>query len=168
MPANNDSPFQLPLLARDHKRFLELSPQEADVWITRVFDAIRPQMGLIRAIAFDEDSGALSPGDNAPLNLEAVLLIAGRKVREVAAEMAGALFTPQRQQQLIPLLNAYCDELLAQGRGLDATFIEQGLMDMHSGKNPAQNILLVEICMRSIYDQVSLINGDPNRTNKAL
>lgn len=158
----NDLSYPSSLLARDHKLFLELSPQETDVWVGRVFDAIRPQMKLIRAMTFDGDTS------NAPMNLEAVLLIASRKVREVAVEMAADLLTPQRQQRLVPLLNAYCDELLAEGRGLDATFIEQGLMDIRAGKSPGQNILLVEICMRSIYHQVSLINGDPNRTNKAL
>ena len=159
----NDSPFLPSLLARDHKLFLELSPEEADVWIARVFDAIRPQMHLVRAIGLDDDDDQA-----APLNLEAVLIIAVHKVREVAVEMAGELLTPERQQRLVPLLDTYCDELLAEGRDLDATFIEQGLMDIRAGKRPGQNTLLVEICMRSIFYQVSLISGDPNKSGRAL
>lgn len=158
----NVLPFQPSILDRDHKLFFELSPQEADVWIARLFDEIRPQMHLIRAMTFDGDT------KNAPLNLEVVLMVAARKVREVAVSMADALLTPERQQQIIPLLSGYCDELLAEGRGLDATFVEQGLIGIRAGKKPGQNILLVEICIRSIFHQVSMINGDPNKTGKAL
>ena len=154
--------FQSSLLARDHKLFLELSPEETEVWVGRVFDAIRPQMNLIRAMTFDGDTASV------PMNLEAVLLIASRKVREVAVEMAAELLTPERQRRLAPMLDAYCDELLAEGRGLDAIFIQQGLTDIRGGRIARQNLLLVEICMVSIFHQVSLINGDPNKIQKAL
>jgi hypothetical protein len=97
-----------------------------------------------------------------PLNLEAVLVVAAPSVREVAVEMANILLTPDRQEQLFPLLSAYCDELLAQGRALDATFVQQGLIEMLNGKIPGQITLLVEICLYGIYHQVSLINGGPN------
>ena len=43
-------PFQHSLLVRDQKLFLELTSEEADVWITRVFDRIRPQMHLIATL----------------------------------------------------------------------------------------------------------------------
>jgi len=153
--------FQPSLLARDRKLFLELTPEEADVWITRVFDRIRPHMHLISSMVFNpEERGA-------PLNLEAVLFVASPSVREVAVEMANVLLTPERQQQLFPLLNAYCDELLAQGRALDATFVQQGLIDMLDGKFPGQNTLLVEVCLRGIYHQVSLINSSPRMTPRS-
>ncbi len=147
--------YQPSLLARDRKLFLELTSEEADVWITRVFDRIRPHMHMITNLILSEG------GPAAPLNLEAVLIIAAPSVREVAVEMANLLLTSERQQQLFPLLSAYCDELLAQGRALDATFVQQGLIVMQEGKLPGQNPLLVEICLHSIYHQVSLINGSP-------
>ncbi len=147
--------YQPSLLARDRKLFLELTPDEADVWITRVFERIRPQMPAITNQILNEG------GPVAPLNLAAVLIVAAPSVREVAVEMANILLSPERLQQLFPLLNAYCDELLAQGRALDATFVQQGLIAMQEGKHPGQNQLLVEICLYSIYHQVSLINGSP-------
>ncbi len=153
-------PFQPSLLARDRKLFLELTPDEADVWITRVFERIRPQMGLITSLILPEGV------PSGPLNLEAVLMVASRSVREVAVEMADILLTTVRQQQLMPSLSVYCDELLAEGRALDATFIQQGLIDIQDGKSPGQNPLLVEICLRSIYHQVSLINGNPRLAPK--
>ncbi len=158
-PENGDGmsglPFQPSLLARDHKLFLELTPDEAEVWITRVFDRIRPQMQMITALILNEND------QTSPLNLEAVLMVASSSVREVAVEMADVLLSPDRLQQLFPLLSAYCDELLAQGRALDATFVQQGLIGMLEEKDPGQNPLLVEVCLRSIYHQVSLINGQP-------
>jgi hypothetical protein len=149
------SSFQYSLLARDRKSFIELSPEEADVWITRVFDRIRPQMNLINGLVLNENEKGM------PLDLETVLAVASNSVREVAVEMANVLITPERQRRLSPLLNAYCDELLAQGRPLDATFIQQGLIDMQDGREPGQNPLFVEICLRGIHQQVSLINGNP-------
>lgn len=147
--------FQPSLLDRDQKLFLELTSEEAEVWITRVFERIRPQMHIITSLILQEgDQGR-------PLNLETVLMVAEHGVREVAAEMAGTLLTPERQRQLIPSLSAYCDELLAEGRALDATFVQQGLIAVEEGKAPGQNPLLVEICLRGIYHQVSLINGNP-------
>lgn len=151
----NGFAFQPSLLTRDRKLFLELTPAEADVWITRVFDHIRPQMQIITSMFLGEGE------QGAPLNLEAVLMVATRSVREIAVEMAGILLTPDRQQLLIPALSIYCDELLAEGRALDATFIQQGLICIQEGKTPGQNPLLVEVCLRSIYHQVSLINGNP-------
>jgi hypothetical protein len=151
----NTFPFQPSLLARDRKLFLELSPEEADVWITRVFDRIRPHMHAISSLVLTEAE------QGAPLNLEAMLVVASSSVREVAVEMANIILTPQRMEQLFPLLNAYCDELLAQGRALDATFVQQGLIEMLTGKAPGQITLLVEICLRGIYHQVSMINGNP-------
>ncbi len=153
--------YQPSLLARDRKLFLELTPEEADVWITRVFDRIRPQMHVITNLILGEGT------PTAPLNLEAVLIVAAPSVREVAVEMANLLLTPERQQQLFPLLNAYCDELLAQGRALDATFVQQGLIAMQEGKLPGQNQLMVEICLYSIFYQVSLINGNPRPAPKS-
>lgn len=147
--------YQPSLLTRDRKLFFELTPQEADVWIARVFDHIRPQMQIITQMFLGESE------QNAPLNLEAVLMVASRTVREVAVEMADILLTPERQQRLVPALSIYCDELLAEGRPLDATFIQQGLICIQDGKCPSQNPLLVEICLRSIHYHVSLINGSP-------
>ena len=147
--------FQPSLLARDHKLFLELTAEEAEVWITRVFERIRPQMSMIAGlIAVDGEQGA-------PLNLEAVLMVASRSVREVAVEMADILLTAERQQKLVPSLSAYCDELLADGRALDATFIQQGLIAIDEARAAGQNPLLVEICLRSIFHQVNLLNGNP-------
>jgi hypothetical protein len=152
----NPFPFQPSLLARDRKLFLELTSEEADVWITRVFDRIRPHMHTIASLVLTEAE------KGSPLNLEAMLIVASPSVREVAVEMANQLLTPERQGQLFPLLSAYCDELLAQGRALDATFVQQGLIEMLNGKTPGQVTLLVEICLRGIYHQVSLINGSPS------
>lgn len=154
---------QYSLLARDRKLFIELSPEEADVWITRVFDRIRPQMHIITNMVMEEGGFYLGM----PLNLEMVLTVAADSVREVAVEMANILITPERQQQLFPLLNAYCDELLAQGRALDAIFVQQGLIALQEGQAPGQNPLLVEICLRSIYHQVSLINGNPRTASRS-
>lgn len=154
------SPFQPSLLTRDRKLFLELTPEEADIWIARVFDRIRPQMQLINAMMFQENE------EQSPLNLELVLMMANRSVREVAGEMASTLLTPDRQQALFPTISAYCDELLAQGRNLDATFIQQGLIAMQSGQDPGQNTLLVEVCMRSIFFQVGLVNSSPQGGGK--
>lgn len=151
----NEDFFQPSLLTRDRKLFLELTPDEVDMWVTRVFDHIRPYMRGILPLILDEEDL------NAPLDLELVLTIANRRVREVAVEMANALFTPDRQQQIFPLLNAYCDELLAQGRSLDATFVQQGLIGILQGQAPGQNTLLVEVCLRAITHQVSLINAGP-------
>jgi hypothetical protein len=151
----NGSSFQPSLLARDRKLFLELTPDEAEVWITRVFERVRPQMHLITSLILPEGE------QGAPLNLETVLMVASSSVREVAVEMADILLTPERQQQMIPSLGVYCDELLAEGRALDATFIQQGLIAIQEGRFPGQNQLLVEICLRSITHQVSLINGNP-------
>jgi hypothetical protein len=151
----NGISFQPSLLTRDRKLFLELTPAEAEVWVTRVFDHIRPQMQLITSMFLGDGE------QHTPLNLEAVLMVASRSVREVAVEMADILMTPERQQRLVPALNMYCDELLAEGRALDATFIQQGLICILEGKVASQNPLLVEVCLRSIHHQVSLINGVP-------
>ena len=88
-------------------------------------------------------------------------MVASRSVREVAVEMADILLTAERQQKLVPSLSAYCDELLADGRALDATFIQQGLIAIDEARAAGQNPLLVEICLRSIHHQVSMINGNP-------
>ena len=149
------------LLTRDQKLFLELTPAEADVWISRVFDRLRPHMNLISAIVGAENAGR-------PLNLEMVLEMVHLPVREVAVEMADDLLTPARQRILLPLLNTYCDELLAQGRNVDAIFIQQGLIAMQEGALPGQNPLLVEVCLRSIVHQVSLINSGPHHSNHPL
>jgi hypothetical protein len=153
----NEFPFQSSLLARDHKLFLELSTEEANEWIPLVFERVRPHMPLINALIVDDVDN-----DPTPVNLSVVLMIARQPVREVAAEMAASLLTPDRQKMLIPLLGVYCDELLAQGRGLDATFVQQGLIDMQRGQQPGQNPLLVEVCLASIHHQVMLINGGPH------
>jgi hypothetical protein len=154
MKSMSTLPYHSSLLARDRKLFLELTTDEAEVWVTRVFDRIRPQMHIISLLLNEGEPGT-------PLNLEAVLVIASESVREVAVEMAGVLFTPERLARISPLLNAYCDELLARGRALDATFVQRGLIDLQAGFAPGQNSLLVEICLRSIHHQVNLINGSP-------
>ena len=156
------SPFQSSLLARDRKLFLDLTQEEADLWITRVFDRVRPNMQLISAVTLQEDD------EKSPLNLEVVLMVANRSVREVSIEMADALLTPERQKKLMPLISRYCDELLAQGRELDAAFVQQGLIDILQGVNPSQNTLLVEICLRSIYHQVSILNNNTPLGARAL
>lgn len=155
-------PFHTSILARDRKLFLEMTAEEADEWIPRVFDRIRPHMAMINALVYDEED------EKAPLNLELMLSIAGRSVREVAVEMANELLTPTRQQQLVPLLNVYCDELLVEARDLDATFVQQGLIGIQRGIAAGQNMLLVEVCMRSIFQQVSLINGNPLKPPRSL
>jgi hypothetical protein len=150
-----ESMFHTPLLARDQKLFLELSSDEAVYWVTRVFEHLRPYMRAITPLLIDEED------INAPLDLEGMLVIGSRRVREVAVEMANVIFTPERQQQIFPMLSAYCDELLAEGRALDATFVQQGLIGILNGQPPAQNTLLVEVCQYSIFHQVSLINRGP-------
>ncbi len=150
-------PFQNSLLSRDHKLFLELSVEEADVWIPRVFERVKPHMPMINAISFEGESD-----NRTPMNLEVVLLIASQTVREVAVEMASTLLTTERLKKLLPLLNAYCDELLADGRDFDATFVQQGLIAIQQGQQPANNPLLVEVCLTSIHHQVMLINGGPH------
>lgn len=148
------------LLFRDNKLFLQLTSEEAEVWITRVFERIRPQMPMISGILLQEQF-------NIPLNLEVVLMVASHSVREVAVEMAGTLLTRERQQRLAPALNAYCDELLAQDRTLDAAYIQQGLIGIEAGQEAGKNPLLVEICLRSIYHQVALINGNAGQEQRS-
>lgn len=152
----NQFPFQNSLLARDQKVFLELTPEEADKWIPLVFERVKPHMPMINAFVVEDGS------DRLPMNLEVVMLIASKTVREVAVEMAGSLLTAERQKRLLPQLNAYCDELLAEDRALDATFVQQGLINIQRGQQPSLNPLLVEVCLTSIYHQVMLINGGPH------
>ncbi len=149
------SMFQTPLLARDQKLFLELTSDEAVYWVTRVFEHLRPYMRAITPLIVNEEDL------NAPLDLEGMLIVGSRRVREVAVDMANVIFTPERQQQIFPQLSAYCDELLAEGRTLDATFVQQGLIGIQQGQQPGQNTLLVEVCQYSIFHQVSLINRGP-------
>lgn len=149
----NQFPFQQSLLVRDQKVFLQLTAEEADKWIPLVFERVMPHMPMIHAFVIDEGNR------HVPVNLEVVLMIASTTVREVAVEMAAALLTVERQKQLLPQLNDYCDELLAQDRALEATFVQQGLINIQRGQHPSQNPLLVEVCLTSIYHQVLLING---------
>lgn len=151
----NETWYQPSLLARDHKLFLQLSPEEADVWLPRVFERIRPHIDMINGLVFDNEE------EHEPLNLELVLTLAIRSVREVAQEMADVMLTPERLDGLLPVISAYCDELLAQNRALDATFIQQGLIQIQRLGSPSQNPLLVEICVRSIFHQINLFNGNP-------
>jgi hypothetical protein len=153
----NESWFQPSLLARDHKLFLQLSAEEADFWLPRVFDRIRPHINMINGL-FLEDG---EENENQPINLELVLMLAIRSVREVAQEMADSMLTPDRLDRILPVLNTYCDELLAENRALDATFIQQGLIQIKRMRNPGQNPLLVEICVRSIFHQIDLFSGNP-------
>ncbi len=153
----NQFPYQTSLLARDQKVFLQLTPEEADIWIPRVFERVKPHMPMINAFTLEGDEN-----DRIPVNLEVLLMIASKSVREVAVEMAASVLTAERQRQLLPMLNAYCDELLAEDRALDATFVQQGLIDMQRGQPPSQNPLLVEVCLTSIHFQVMLINGGPH------
>ena len=158
----NQIPFQNSLLARDQKVFLELTPEEAEKWIPLVFERVKPHMPMINAFVVEDGT------DHMPMNLEVVLMIASKTVREVAVEMASDLLTTERQTRLLPKLNAYCDELLAQDRALDATFVQQGLINMQRGQQPALNPLLVEVCLTSIYHQVMLINGGPHAPLRSL
>jgi hypothetical protein len=153
----NDFPYQTSLLARDQKVFLQLTPEEVDVWIPRVFERVKPHMPMINAFTFEEDID-----DRVPVNLEVLLMIASKSVREVAVEMAAAVLTAERQRQLLPMLNAYCDELLAEDRTFDATFVQQGLIGIQRGQLASQNPLLIEVCLTSIHYQVMLINGGPH------
>jgi hypothetical protein len=147
-----DFPWIKPsLLARDQKLFLQLSTEEADLWLPRVFERISPQIDMIYGLVYDDDT-------REPLNLELALTLTMRTVREVAQEMADGLLSPERLEHLLPVLNLYCDELLAQDRVRDATYIQNGLIQMKQCARPAQNPLLVEICVRSIFHQVELFN----------
>jgi hypothetical protein len=147
--------FQPSILIRDNKLFLQLSAQEADVWLPRVFDRIRPQIDMVYGLVFEDVM------EHEPLNLELALMLAIRGVREVAREMAADMFTPDRLAYLVPVLNAYCDELLAQDRPLDATYVQQGLIQIEQDENPSNNPLLVEVCISSIFHQVDLFNSNP-------
>jgi len=132
-------------LTRDRKLFLELSQAEVDCWIPRVFDKIRPQMLALSAILF---------GENEPTNLVLILDLTMDEVRDVAREMANTLMTPERLHQIHPLLDNYCDELLAQGREREAAFIQHGLIRMDRMQAPERNPLLVEICAQALYQQI--------------
>jgi hypothetical protein len=178
--------FQKSLLARDQKAFLELTSDEVETWVPIVFEHIRPHIHLMQVITdprlfLDPQTYARKPEESdpfdigedenqfhEPLNLEIALMIASQSVREVAAEMADHLLTVERQQRLFPAISAYCDELLARGRDLDATFVQQGLIGILQGIPPRQNPLLIEICMRSIHQQVSMINGGSRSIRHAL
>ena len=161
------SRYKKSILARDQKHFLILTEDEVNFWIPRVFECVQPVMPLIRALML-QDSAPGGEDEHTPVDLEAVLMIAARPVREVAAEMANALLTPTRLNSLFPRLNAYCDELLAQNRPLEAAFVQQELLRIRQGCEPAQVPLLVEICLRSIDQQVSLINGSSPPAARSL
>lgn len=140
-------------LIRDNKLFLELSQSEADEWIPKVFDKIRPSMNALCAVLFDEDE---------PANLPLILDLTMDQVREVAREMADCLMTPDRLRVIFPRLDGYCDELLADGRDREAAFIQTGLIQMARciarAEQPQRNSLLVEICAQAIYQHIEAMS----------
>ena len=124
------------LFERDDADCLYLSEDEVNPWITVFFERLLPQDGTEQ----------IPHASN----------VARQALPETTREMAAAIFTPQRIEQLVSDLKAYRHELIARGEK-DAAGLAHAALMMITNRdadtmNPADEPLLLRICMASLRE----------------
>ena len=128
------------LLGRDDARRLYLSPEEVTPWLPVLLERLRPVEGQAREAA--------ARGTWAEPN---VLDEMGRITAEVAREMASAVFTPQRIDQLKVDMKDYGRDL-ERRQEQEATRLARAarMLLEREGIAPDENPLLAGICFASL------------------
>jgi hypothetical protein len=127
------------LLEREDAGPLFLSPEEVEPWLEPLSDRLRP----LEALAVQ----AVREGrvDDPQLHQEMRKVLA-----ELSREMATRVFTPERIEQLAETLRAYRQKLRDAGEKQAALYAQGGLLELEHEPNPADNRLLIAICLVSL------------------
>jgi hypothetical protein len=127
------------LLEREDASPLFLSPEEVEPWLEPLWDRLRP----LEALAVQ----AVGEGrvDDPQLHQEMRQLLV-----EISREMATSVFTPERMEQLAETLRAYRKKLQDAGEKQAALYAQGGLLELEHEPNPADNRLLIGICLVSL------------------
>lgn len=73
--------------------------------------------------------------------------------------MAGAIFTPERRQQLLAQLKTYRNELFANDDKRAAGYAQAAMTYIEREDEPAKNSFLNALCIASLYRLSSTVPG---------
>ncbi len=131
----------LELLRRDDAQPLYLSRQELAPWLATFMERVASRFG--KTLQEVEDIEEMAPADVQAL--EKIFV-------DVSIEMAEAIFTPQRRDQLVTQLWDYGRHLKEAGEQRAAMAINLMANWVENEPAPSQNRFLIGLCLASLFD----------------
>ena len=134
------------LLDQPDTAFLHLSPTEAGPWLQTLNEHLQKELEQLP----DEPDATLSPAANSQM-METVLL-------PLLREMARAVFTPARIQQLVGQLREYRNQQFAAGNKTMASCALGAITSLEREDEPDRNYFLIALCLASLKPETG---GNP-------
>jgi hypothetical protein len=136
------------ILEREDAGALLLSFAEIEPWLPRLSE---------RMAEFIEPSSP-GPGSTPPSKADER---AQQAIVQLFREMAGAIFTPERRQELVSRLKTYRNERFAAGDRRTATLVHGAITYVEPEDEPDKNTFLICLCHTSIHKCVEAMAGAP-------
>jgi hypothetical protein len=134
------------LLDQPDAAFLHLSPAEAGPWLQTLNEHLEKELEQLP----DEPDATLSPAANSQM-METVLL-------PLLREMARAVFTPARIQQLVGRLREYRNQQFAAGNKTMASCALGAITSLEREDEPDRNYFLAALCLAALKPETG---GNP-------
>ncbi len=134
------------LLEREDAAGLLLSPEDFLPWMPRLNECMA---GIVATFPVSSDS---VPDPSAGDTLASALW-------PIIGEMAGAIFTAERRQQLLVQLKTYRNELFASGDKRLAGYAQSAMTSIEREDEPAKNFFLNALCFASLLRFSKTLSG---------
>lgn len=139
----------LSLLEREDANAMYLAPQELKPWVKRVMERLEPMQ-----------ASALEAVERGEWDAPAILQGLGDALIETAREMAPAIFTPERLDELVADLRGYRRELLAAGEKEAAMYAHAAYALVEQAEDPGESYLLIGICFASLRAMLMVLSEE--------
>jgi hypothetical protein len=145
----------LQLLGRDDAARFLLSPEEVEPWIPSLLERVAPLEEKARGTTAEDawDAAQVQKG------MQGVLL-------DLAKEMAPAVITPERLDQLVADLEAYRHDLYEAGEKQLAMYAHATASGLERTEVPGKEPFAIGVCMASLHLMLIAL-GEPDATEEA-
>ena len=150
------------LLEREDSDVLYLAPEEVEPWVPNALERVRASKKKLMKVTKDGEP------TSAAARAAADILVS------LSHEMARAIFTPERVNQLVQVLKDYRRKLLAASEKQAAAYTQGAIMMLERETGPAENPFLSMICfvslramMKTLSEQAEARAGSGTESNEA-